>query len=389
MKGRAVSWVGLVALLAIAVAAVWLTSGAAPAPFDPESSTPDGYAALSILLRDSGSEVESISSSDLGTISGDLGDRSIVVPVASWMTRDQSARLEDLAEAGATVVLAAEDSFYSLDDRILTRTPAQPVRSGLCTMADLADLDAVDDISLEFMDVDPGGSPDTTYCFTDARATLGAAALVTRQAVGAGSIIRLSSPYLWANARLQPDKEHGGEPLDNASMGIALLGGSQVSFVAAAPPSGTDGKGTRSPLALMPFNVKLALVQLGFAFVVYLLWKGRRLGRPVTEQVPVEVAGSELVEAVGGLLRRYGSTHRAASELRERECRQFASRLGIPREGGPVALVTALSARSNRDPGEIHDLLFGAPPDGAEGLVALCAQLDELHMEVLDVEHAP
>jgi hypothetical protein len=157
----------------------------------------------------------------------------------------------------------------------------------------------------------------------------------------------------------------------------------------AVPPAGTSPDGTRSPLALLPFNVKLALVQLGFAFVLYAWWRGRRLGRPVREKLPVEVAGSELTEAVGGLLRRHGSTPRAANVLRERECRELASRLGVPREAGPDALVVAVASRCARTPAEIRELLFGTPPDSAEGLVALCGLLDELHSEVLDVQPSP
>lgn len=389
MKGRSALWVGLVALIGVAVAVLWLSSGGSPPPFGASSSSPDGYRALSVLLDDAGSRVDSLDPTGLASLQGDGAGRSVVVPMASWITSEQREQLEALAVDGATVVLAGEDGFARMDDRTLTRTPAQPVGRGVCTIDELDGLEAIDDVSFGFLDIGAGEIGEREYCFTESLGLDASGALVTLHGVGDGRIISLGSPYLWSNARLQPDKEQGGTPLDNGPMAVALLGGSPVTFVDAVPPAGTSPDGTQSPLALLPFNVKLALVQLGFAFVLYAWWRGRRLGRPVSEALPVEVAGSELVEAVGGLLRRHGSTPRAANVLRERECRELASRLGVPREAGPDALVVAVASRCARTPAEVHELLFGAPPDGTQGLVALCARLDELHSEVLDVQPAP
>jgi hypothetical protein len=373
----------------LAVAVLWLSTGGSPPPFDASSSSPDGYRALSVLLDDAGSLVETLGPTELASVQDGVAGRSVVVPVASWVTSEQLEQLEALAVGGATVVLAGEDGFVRMDDRTLTRTPAQPVGRGVCTIGEFDGLEALDDVSHGFLEIATGAPEEREYCFTESLGLDASGALVTIRSVGAGRIVSLGSPYLWSNARLQPDKEQGGTPLDNGPMAVALLGGSPVTFVSAVAPVGTSPDGTQSPLALLPFNVKLALVQLAFAFVLYAWWRGRRLGRPVREELPVEVAGSELVEAVGGLLRRHGSNSRAADVLRERECRELASRLGVPREAGPDALVAAVASRSARPPAEVQELLFGAPPDGTQGLVALCARLDELHTEVLDVQPTP
>ncbi len=388
MRGRGVLWAGVVVLAGLAVVVLWLSSAGTPPPFDVSSSTPDGYRAVSILLRDSGSQIDSLGASDLGSLPADPVGRSVVVPIAQRLTPEQLDRLESYASRGATVVLARGDSFTMIDDRSLTRTPAQPVGAGLCTITALEGLEALDHLGFGAVDLTSQTGEGTGYCFTDAPGFEGVAALVGERRLGAGRIVELASPYLWANARLQPDKEQGGQPLDNGPMAVALLGGSQVSFVAAASDEDVAPDGTRNPLALMPFNVRLALVQAGAAFVVYAWWRARRLGRPVSEEMPVEVAGSELVEAVGGLLRRHGSAARAGQVLRERECADLASMLGVPREAGPVALVAAVASRSAREPEAVRSLLFGEPPPDAEGLVALSRNLDELRSEVLDVQSA-
>ena len=51
-------------------------------------------------------------------------------------------------------------------------------------------------------------------------------------------------------------------------------------------------------------GVRGSLWQLALGFLVFALWKARRLGRPVAEPQPVELAASELTVAVGNLLQR-------------------------------------------------------------------------------------
>ena len=64
----------------------------------------------------------------------------------------------------------------------------------------------------------------------------------------------------------------------------------------------------------------------------FALWKGRRLGRPVAETQPVQIAGSELVVAVGNLMQKAGRPEAAASQLRDDLRRDLTSRLGLAAE---------------------------------------------------------
>ncbi|MCB1272381.1 MAG: DUF4350 domain-containing protein [Microthrixaceae bacterium] len=389
MRSRTPVWVGLLALLGVVALVLALGSRGAGEPFLIDSSSPDGYRAVSLVLADHGVVSTTVDQSVFDPEGSGVElapSDAVVVPVAEWLEPEQLAALRALAERGATVVLAAQDGFSLIEHSVLTRTPAVPVRVGMCTVPALASLEAVDDVAHGSIDL-VDGLEGLQRCFTGFDGPAGRAAVVTAEAVGSGRLVGLASPYVWANARLQPDKERGGEPLDNAAVAVGLLGGSgRVVFVRTAPGAGGSPDGTRNPLGLLPVNVELALVQLAAAFVVYAWWRGTRLGRPVAEKAVVDVAGSELVEAVGGLLRRHGSVPLAAGALREREVAELSRRLGIPPGAGQQAVASAVAARSSRSGAEVHSLLFGTPPDGPEGLVSLCGELDRLHSEVLDVQ---
>jgi len=406
--GGAMTWIGGAVLAAVVVALVVVTSRQeVVVAFDPASSAPDGYRGLALLLRDRGAEVDSTAPVRLGTDPVPAGS-VMVVPDPDLLTAVEYRSALESAEAGATVVLGAPRRS-GLDDpdpdepdpgagggvlavpaRVLADTPAEPTRQGAC---DIGRLDGLGPIDTAF------GAPVTAGdagaeargCYGDIRG-----AHVLEEEHGAGTLITLSSPYLWANARLQPDKEDGGEPLDNAAVALRLLGptgagateGTSVTFVDAVPTAGVAPDGTRNPIELLPTGVKLALVQLVAAFLLYAWWRSRRLGPVVVERMPVEIAGSELVVAVGDLMRRKGSAQRAADVLRADARRDLARRLGVPLDAPPESLVRVVSTRSGRAVESVAAVLGDGPVPSAEALVRLASSLSDIRQEVLE-NHVP
>jgi hypothetical protein len=373
MRGRGAGIAGVVVLVLVAVG-ILLLSEPAPTPFDLDSAAPDGYRALTILLEERGIEVTSAPASEL-LAEPPSSATAVVVPVWEYLDDEQRSDFEDFASTGGNLIVSGV-FFYLEDPGFLAHTPAEPVSRGYCDIAGLEDLESIDDLA--GAGISPSGR--ARVCFGNPSWVA-----VAEEDVGEGTKVELSSPYMWANARLQPDKEEGGVPLDNAAMAVALLSGSSsVTFVEAKPTPGVTPEGTSNPLELMPYPVKVALAQVVGAFVLYAWWRGRRLGRPVREKMPVEVAGSELVEAVGGLLRRSGSVWGAAEIVRADTRRTLAARLGVPAEAGSDALVGLVAARTGRDPTEVAAVLVSGPVGSAEGLVRLLRQLDSLRTEVLD-----
>ncbi len=180
----------------------------------------------------------------------------------------------------------------------------------------------------------------------------GAGALVVRDDGGPATAVEgpqpvvttVAGPLLFVNARLQPDKENGGQPLANAALAVALLAeADRVVFVDPVPSAGVAPDGTQDPLSLLPLPVRLALAQLAVAVLIYLWWRARRLGRPPVEELPVEVAGSELVVAIGDLLRRRGTAQRSADGVAT-ETRRVARR-PTRRRRRPLARAVARASR--------------------------------------------
>lgn len=392
-SGGRLAWVGI-ALAAVAVVAIVVLTGLGPSgqPFDPRSAAPDGYKALSILLEERGAEVGHRSAAAVATDPLGPGD-VVVVPAPGLASSDELRALDDAVDVGAVVVLGEPatlsvtpdgetgGTLFLEDPRTLADTPADPQGPGDCG---IAVLDGLGDIDAAFASSLPSGGGDS--CYGDR-----AGALVVQEDRGAGRTITLGSPYLLVNARLQPDKEHGGEPLDNAALALRLFGptpdgagpGVRVTFVDAVASSGVNPNGGRNPLTLLPLPVQLALVQLIAAFCLYAWWRSRRLGPPVHERLPVDIAGSELVAAVGDLLRRRGSPDRAAAILRADVRRSLGQRLGVPPDAAPASLVAVIADRTGLDSVQVAAALLDGPVGSAEALVRLAHTLDAIRQEVL------
>lgn len=408
--GRGV-WIGG-ALIVLAVLAIVVLSGRqrSEVPFDIGSSEPAGYRVLATLLRDRDATVSSTSAASLvdGDAAGGVaGDVVLVIPDPDLMTAREYAAAIAVAERGVVVVLgsprtvdqdetdhgASDDPFESLGvsaavpARLLAETPANPTGQGDCEIARLDGLGPIDTaFSTELGPPGRGSTSETRICYGDVSGSY-----VTEESRGSGSLVTLASPYLWANARLWPDKENGGEPLDNAALGLRLLGftgdgatgGTSITFVDAIATPGAGRDGTRSPMELIPVGVKLGLGQLLAAFVIYAWWRSRRLGAVMVESMPVEIAGSELVVAVGDLLRRKGSPQRAADVLRAATRRELARRLGVPPDAPPDAVIAVVAGRIGGDPDAVRSALADGPVTTADELIRLASTLSDIRQEVL------
>lgn len=392
---------GFRAVLALVAVAVVVVIGAAllgratpEPPFSTTSFAPEGYAAVAELLEGRGVDVRSGSPEDLfASVDGAVAaaNRAVVVPLSFSLPEELVGELDELARDGTRIVFGSpverDDEIATLEDffdvgpflppgPLLAREPASPVAEGTC---DLPDLDGLGTVDSAFVPPVPVGEGDVS-CYGDGVDAL----FVARSDL---STVTLGSPLLWSNARLQPAKEDGGRALANGATAVAVLADrDEVWFLDVTGVPGAGLGGTQDPLSLLPLPVKLALAQLVGALLLYLWWRGRRFGRPPLEPLPVEIAGSELVVAVGDLMRRRSARQRAAGELRADTRRQLCRSLGLAVDVAPDTLVARLTAPTGRSADELFDTLYGAREiDGDAALVDLGHRLDQIRQEVLDV----
>lgn len=174
--------------------------------------------------------------------------------------------------------------------------------------------------------------------------------------------------------------------LGNAALALNLLSTSpRIVWLVPAPAivAGTGPQGAQKSLtSLLPLGAGLVTIQLCIAVVLAALWRGRRLGPLVPEQLPVVVRASETVEGHARLYQSRRARDRAAAALRTAMLNRVMPAVGLAPDARPDAITAALRARSGLSTAKIEMMLFGPAPSSDASLVALADDLDALEREV-------
>ena len=337
-------------LLAAAVALAALVVGR-PAedgePLDPTSSGPLGTLGLVRTLEALGAEVVvapgvPAPDVDVAVLLGDRLGQAGQDDLLAW------------ARAGGTLVVA-DPSSPLVQVEVAGELVDPTRRAGGCGIDALED---VRELSVEGVGFDVGFRG--RGCLSGESGT----SFVVATEVGNGTVVAVGGAAVWVNERL--------DDADNAVLASALLAPSAGTRVAVVLPPLVGG-GTATLTDLVGDGTKQALLQLGIAFLLYALWRGRRLGRPVAEPQPVELAASELVVAVGDLLQQGRHHGRAAAVIRDDLRRRLAERLGLDPAAPPGHVADVAATRTALDRQRLLDLLTPGPTGGDDELVAVAA----------------
>ncbi|WP_033295075.1 DUF4350 domain-containing protein [Amycolatopsis jejuensis] len=169
----------------------------------------------------------------------------------------------------------------------------------------------------------------------------------------------------------------------NAAFGMRLLGDHRklVWYVPSTEDPALAGE-KRPFFDLIPPGWRYGALTAGIAAVLFALWRARRLGPVVREPLPVVVRSAETAEGRARLYRRGGASGHAGETLREAARERLRTRLGLPRDAGPPAVVETVSARTGRAPAQVGAALYGPPPADEAALVRLADELDVVEREV-------
>ncbi|MGV9944083.1 DUF4350 domain-containing protein [Streptomyces sp. NPDC003401] len=366
----------LVLLLAGAAVLATLRSDARHGALDPRSAAPYGSRAVAELLADHGVSTRVVTTS-AGARAATGPDTTLLVATPDLLTEDLRRELRSAtAGSGGRTVLVAPGARSV--EALAPGVTADPATSRTSTLAPACALPAAQRAG----SADTGGIRYTTTrrdadeCYPSNRlATL----VRVPDATGGGDTVVLGAPDIFHNDRLD---EQG-----NASLALQLLG-SRTHLVWYLPSlsdtSAADRDEAESFFDLVPSGWLWGTLQLLVAAALAALWRARRFGPLVPEELPVAVRASETVEGRARLYRRADARDRAATALRSATRTRLAPLAGVPAAQAhtPETLVPALSTHLDGDGQSLHFLLFGPPPADDTGLIALTDRLDALEREV-------
>ncbi|KUL74321.1 MULTISPECIES: DUF4350 domain-containing protein [unclassified Streptomyces] len=371
---------GVVLLLAAAVAIAVIRSDARHGTLDPRSADRQGSRAVAELLADGGVDTNVVTTLGGARAAADA-DTTLLVAAPDLLTPAQQRALRTAtADAGGRTVLVAPGSPSV--ERLAPGVTADPANSLDSALSPDCALPAARRAGT----AETGGIRYTTThldadeCYPSNRlATL--LRIPETGGDGTGDTVVIGAPDILFNDRLD---EQG-----NASLALQLLG-SRPHLVWYLPTlsdaSAADPDDQRSFFDLLPSGWLWGTLQLFIAAAVAALWRARRLGPLVPEKLPVAIRASETVEGRARLYRKANARDRAATALRSTTRIRLAPLVGVPltQTHAPEALLPALSAHLRRDgDGQtLHTLLFGPPPGDDAALVSLADQLDALEREV-------
>lgn len=329
-------------------------------PLDPRSDGPLGTSALVSLLDELGADVElSVglpdSQDDVALLLSDRLDEEQTDEVLAWVRRGGTLVVTDPSSSLVPPVFGGVDPLNPEDlDR------------GICTLDALAGVEVVDGGAAVRYDGGLGyatclGSRDFAF--------------VVASAEGGGDIVAVGGAAFATNDRLAEE--------DNAVLAAGLLAPTRGTTVRFVDPPIPAGGGDKTLYELISDGVRRAGLQLGLAFVLYAAWRAIRLGRPVREDQPVKIAGSELVGAAGRLLERGRSPGAAAEVLREGLRRALRARLGVPAHASPAALAQVVAERAGVDLQQAQAAVGDHPVTTDDELVAVARAVSSVHQEVL------
>jgi hypothetical protein len=365
-RWRSARWVvlALVVIVGVAALSAVLTAPRPGGLMDPTSTSPDGARALVTLLRDHGVDV--VEANDVAAVErAARPDTLLVVVQTSYLVDDDVLqRLADVP-GDRLVVNPISRTRDALAPRI--QLDEGVPFGGTEPDCDLREATRAGEVYLGVSDAYQAADDDVpvTRCYDGA---------LVRYFDEGRDVTVVGAAEFMTNAGL----------LDEGNAALAMnLAGTNARMIWYAPQQ-TEGEsdGGATIYDLLPDHVTWIVLQLILAVTLLAVWKSRRIGPLVAEQLPVVVRASETVEGRGRLYRSTRARDRAAEALRTAALQRMVPRLGLGYNAPPPAVAQALAERCGMPSQVVAHTLFGPPPGSDDELVNLAHTLDNLERQV-------
>jgi BarA-like signal transduction histidine kinase len=366
---RSLFWIGVVVVLAIIVLVTIAVAGgsAGGVRLSASNAAPAGARAVAEVLRQQGVRV--VETSSLDETQRAISDRAnTTLFIADENRYLDDGQLQRAVSLAAHVVIA--DPAYSELAAVAPSVSQAGVVTGTLT-ADCS-VRAVENAG------SATGGPNgyrVTGDATGVTACLGSGDKVY-------SLIQLNDGSLSVlGATNALTNEHVAEA-GNAALALTLLGHDptlvwylpSVDDIASGAPADL---GSLTPPWLIPVTILL-----GFLFVAAAVWRGRRLGPLVIENLPVTVRASETMLGRARLYEVSSSRLRALDALRIGTIARLAAACGLGPTASVDEIVGAVAALVGASTAEIARVLVDAVPSTDRELLRLSDELRELERAV-------
>ena len=348
-------WVIVALVLIATIGATALLTRPSPAEFlDPRSAAPQGSRALAQILADRGDSVQTVTS--LSDTLAASQAHTVVVRNDVIVTSEAAERLTgSVRENGQRLVVLGVQGALLQDRWAASTVPDESALAADCT---LAAADAAGTATFTEL-VEPQTAQATPgweqVCFTQ-----GSAAGLLAQ----DQTFLLSDASAFTNAEL--------EQVGNAALGINVLSGAGtddtvgdgqiVWYLPSASDPALAAPGSASLNQVLPVWLPAVLLMILLGSIVLALWRGRRLGPLLSEDLPVLVQSYETEVGRANLMQRNHDRNGAAEALRAQAREHLIRTTGVPHaatDAGALAATQDVTAAVTSGPvGSDSELLL-------------------------------
>ncbi|WP_113963370.1 DUF4350 domain-containing protein [Mycobacterium shimoidei] len=364
--GRLRSWrwvlLCLVAICAVAAVSAYLTAPRPGGQMDPASTNPGGAHALVALLRSHGVDV---------VVARTVADVEKAMDAQSLLLIAQSQRIADPELLHRLAELPG--------DRLLVE-PTSRARAVLAPQIRISAASTPDSQpNCALREANRAGS--VQFGPTDTYRAIGSREIISCYG---GALIRYRDGDRTVTLVGSTDFMSNGGLLRAGNAALAMnLAGARARLIWYAPQRVEGHTSSKTTLlGLIPDNVTWMVWQLVLAVFLFALWKGRRMGPLVAEELHVVVRASETVEGRGRLYRSRRARDRAAQALRTATLQRLLPRLGLATPSPDAPVANAVAQRSGSHPDTVWHTLFGPPPATDTDLVHLARALDDIERRI-------
>ena len=364
--------VGVFLAATLAVTLLHPAGGGNTDDLDPANPGYSGAQGLAHVLRDHGVNVTVVRSQrELLDETVDGTSTVVITHTLRLSGRTARAALAHAAPAAGVILLDPDPE--------VTKGMGLPVDSHLADLTKVAAACTGAEVGADFRLAHAGRAytatrtgSGTTTCFPD-KSNGGGAMVGLPGAAGRPPVILLGDDTLIRNGTILDS--------DNAAIALHLFG--QTNHLIWYVPSLSDvapSESSSRSIAPAWFGPGSAVATSAVVFLC--LWRGRRLGRLVTEPLPVIVRAVETTESRGRMYRKSHDRARALAVLQLATRRRLTAYLGLSASSTVSSVAAAAGAVSGRSYQDVLDLLRSSAAHDDASLLELANNLFALEKEV-------